>query len=702
MATEITVGIAGAAGDGLDRTGDTLARTAARLGLHVYTYNSYQSLIRGGHTWLRLRLSEEKIDNHGDHLTVLVALNQDGIERHAREVEAGGAIIFNGARLHCDPVLVPKGVTLVPLPVPDLTAKLGKLLPVMQNTAALGALLHLAGFELEATAEILLETFKKKGQEIIDQNVGVLRAGYEHAARTAATLGHRWSFSRKRRPVVTGNHMMALGAVAGGCKFYSAYPMSPASFILHWLAAHSEKLGVVVKQCEDELAVVNVAIGAGHAGVRSMCATSGGGFALMSEAIGMAGMLETPVVVVNVQRGGPSTGLPTKSEQGDLNQVFGASQGDYPRVIIAPRDATDAFHSTVEALNLAESFQLPVTLLSDLLLGEHRSTIDPEAISSDVPIERGEWVTAPTPDDAANGGYKRYALTPSGISPRARPGRAGCIHVSGTDDHDEYGVLISDEHTNPAIRRKMHEKRMRKVEGVRARLQPPVLEGPAQADVTLVGWGSTWSVIHEAAEQLNRGGVATSQLHFKYLYPFHDREARAILQGCRRTVVAENNFTGQFARHLRAETGFTVDHVLVRYDGEPFEPAWIAQRVRDFLEGRPVDLQVAEHEAREMAYHHIRIHMHDRARPARLQAVAGSGYGEPLWVVELVDRNDGKPEGMLIIGRDTGSNYGWHPGDPSLLGETATAEFVTSLGASYRANHSGGDAGARVPQDRTY
>jgi 2-oxoglutarate ferredoxin oxidoreductase subunit alpha len=694
MATEITVGIAGAAGDGLDRTGDTLARTAARLGLHLYTYNSYQSLIRGGHTWLRLRLAEEKVDNHGDHLNVLVALNQDGIERHAREVEPGGAIVFNGARFQCDPVLVPKGVALVPLPVPEMTAKLGKLPPVMQNTAALGALLHLIGFDLEATAEILLETFKKKGQEIIDQNVGVLRAGYEHAARTAPTLGYHWTFSRKRRPVVTGNHMMALGAVAGGCKFYSAYPMSPASFILHWLAAHSEKVGVVVKQAEDELAVVNLAIGAGHAGVRSMCATSGGGFALMSEAIGMAGMIETPVVVVNVQRGGPSTGLPTKTEQGDLNQVFGASQGDYPRVIIAPRDATDCFHSTVEALNLAESFQLPVTLISDLLLGEHRSTVDPEAISSDVPIERGEWVTALGPDAAGNGGYKRYALTPSGVSPRMRPGQAGGIHVSGTDDHDEYGVLISDEHTNPAIRRKMHEKRMRKMEGVRARLQPPVLEGPASAEVTLIGWGSTWSAIHEAAARLTRDGVAASQLHFKYIHPFHAREARAILEKCRRTVVVENNFTGQFARHLRAESGFGVDHVLTRYDGEPFEPLWIAERVRAFLEGRPVDLQVAEHEAREMAYHYIRIHMHDRTRPGRLQAVAESEYGEPLWVVELVNRADGKPEGMLVIGRDTGALHGWHPAVPSLLGEAETAAFATGIVAPPRGGPTAGAAGA--------
>jgi 2-oxoglutarate ferredoxin oxidoreductase subunit alpha len=448
--------------------------------------------------------------------------------------------------------------------------------------------------------------------------------------------------------------------VAAGCKFYSAYPMSPASSILHWLAAHSENCGVLVKQAEDELAVVNLAIGAGHAGVRAMCATSGGGFALMSEAIGMAGMIETPVVIVNVQRGGPSTGLPTKSEQGDLNQAIGASQGDFPRVIIAPRDAADCFHTSVEAFNLAETFQLPVIVLSDLLLGEHRSTVDPEAISSDVPIERGQWVDALRPEDRDNGGYKRYALTPSGISPRARPGREGMIHVSGTDDHDEKGILISDEHTNPAIRRKMHEKRMRKMEGVRARLRPPALEGPAEAQVTLIGWGSSWSVIHEAAARLTEEGVKTNQLHFKYLHPFHGAQATAILERCRRTIVVESNFTGQFARHLRAESGFSVDHVLTRYDGEPFEPAYITRRVRAFLEGRPVDLEVEEHEAREMAYHYIRIHMQDKTRPGRLRKVAAAEYGEPVWEVELVGRAAGTPEGLLVIGRETGSTYGSH------------------------------------------
>lgn len=459
--------------------------------------------------------------------------------------------------------------------------------------------------------------------------------------------------------------MTALGAVAAGCKFYSAYPMSPASFILHWLAAHSEKLGVVVKQAEDELAVVNLAIGAGHAGVRAMCATSGGGFALMSEAIGMAGMIETPVVVVNVQRGGPSTGLPTKSEQGDLNQVLGASQGDYPRVIIAPRDALDCFHTAVEAFNLAETFQLPVIVIYDLLLGEHRSTVDPELISHEVRIERGEWVTALAPEASLDGGYKRYLLTPSGVSPRGRVGTEGLMHVSATDDHDEKGVLISDEHTNAAIRRKMHEKRMRKMEGVRARLQPPALEGPAQAEVTLVGWGSTWSVIREAAAQLTQAGIPTNHLHFKYIHPFHGAEARAILQKCKRTIAVENNFSGQFARHLRAESGFGVDHLLTRYDGEPFEPAYIARRVQAWLKGRPLDLKVEEDEAREMAYHYVRIHMQDKARPARLEQAQSARYAEPVWRVELVSRADGKPEGTLVIGMDTGSMYGWRRADAS-------------------------------------
>jgi len=244
------------------------------------------------------------------------------------------------------------------------------------------------------------------------------------------------------------------------------------------------------------------------------------------------------------------------------------------------------------------------------------------------------------------------------------------MHVAATDDHDEKGILISDEHTNAAIRRKMHEKRMRKMELVRARLAPPVLEGPADAEVTLVGWGSTASVIAEAAAQLTASELPANRLHFKHLHPFHGAEAREILDRCKRTIVVENNFTGQFARHLRAESGFDVDHVVTRYDGEPFEPAYIVRRVRALLEGRPISLAVEEHEAREMAYHYIRLHMQDRTRPQSLTQKR-DGYPEPVWELELVDRSNGRPEGTLVIGMDTGSLYGCMP--PVLTNAAALA-----------------------------
>src|SRR3989449_1728330 len=449
MEREFTVGIGGAAGDGLDKSGDTLAKGVSRMGLYVYAYNSYQSIIRGGHIWLRVRIGEKKVHSHGDHLNLLIALNQDTVERHAREVEPGGLVLYNSDRFTCETSLLRDGVLGRPVPVNEITNTLGRVLPIMQNTVLLGALIYLVRLEFDSTVGVLADTFGHKGQAVIDQNVKILRGGFDYAKEHFVPLmKDAWKFSRIRRPFVTGNELFALGAVMAGCKFYSAYPMTPASSILHWMASHGEKCGVVVKQCEDELAVMNMAIGAGHAGVRAMCGTSGGGFALMTEAIGMAGMIEAPVVVVEVQRGGPSTGIPTKTEQADLNQVFGASQGDYPRAIIAPADEEDCFRSTVEAFNLAEKYQMPVTIISDLLLSEHPETVSPESLKVNVPIERGELVTSWN----GNGKYKRYAFTPSGISPRALPGTEGTLYVAATDDHDEEGILISDVFTSPPVR----------------------------------------------------------------------------------------------------------------------------------------------------------------------------------------------------------------------------------------------------------
>ncbi|MFQ5930733.1 MAG: 2-oxoacid:acceptor oxidoreductase subunit alpha, partial [Acidobacteriota bacterium] len=530
-----------AAGDGLDKSGDTIARTAGRLGLYIYAYSSYQSIIRGGHIWLRIRIGENKPYSHGDHLNVLIALNQDAIERHAREVEEGGAILYNSDRFNCPTLLVRDNVLTVPLPVTEITKPIGKLPPIMQNTVMAGALLFLLDFDFDMMVEVLGDTFAHKGPEVIEKNVAVARAGYDYAKEHFVPLGYEWNFSRIRRPFTTGNEVFALGAVAAGCKFYSAYPMTPASSILHWMASHGEKCGVVVKQCEDELGVVNMAIGAGYAGVRAMCATSGGGFALMTEAIGQAGMIEAPVVVINVQRGGPSTGIPTKTEQADLNQVYGASQGDYPRVIMAPTDTADCYHSAVEAFNLAEKYQLPVLIISDLLLSEHPETVERDAMKPDVPIERGELVTE-WPD--GNGPFRRYKMTKSGISPRALPGTLNTVHVAPTDDHDEQGILISDMFTSPPVRRKIQEKRMRKMELIGRELAPPETYGPEDADVTLIGWGSTKGVIREAVDKLNAAGIKANQLQVKYLVPFQTEEVKAILAKSKRTFCVEVNYTG--------------------------------------------------------------------------------------------------------------------------------------------------------------
>ena len=649
--TNITLGIGGAAGDGLDKTGDALAKTAARLGLSVYAYNSYQSVIRGGHIWLRLRLGQEKVESHGDQLNALIALNQDSIERHAPEVEPGGAVLFNADKLRVN-IPLRDNVITVPLPITELSRSLGRIQPVMQNTVALGALLFLLGLDFEVAAGVLTDTFAHKGKPVVDQNIGLARAGYDYARERLVPLGCQWSFSRKHRPFITGNEAFSLGAVAAGCKFYSAYPMTPASSILHWMAAHAERCGVVVKQCEDELAVINMAIGAGLAGVRALCGTSGGGFALMTEAIGQAGMIEAPVVIIEVQRGGPSTGIPTKTEQGDLNQVFGASQGDFPRIIIAPTHTADCFPTAVEAFNLAEKYQLPVIIISDLLLSEHPETIEPEALEATVPIDRGELVTQWREED---GRYKRYAFTPSGISPRALPGTANTLHVAASDEHDEEGILISDMFTNPAVRRKIAEKRMRKLDLALRDLPTPQLVGPAAAEVTLIGWGSTEGVIREAVAQLAATGIRANHLQVKYLFPFHVREVSEILSRSKRTICIEANATGQFARHLRAETGYSVHDRILKYDGEPFEPHHITEQVQAILEGHPRSLEVTPAEAREFAYHYIRTHLNEEARPGRIEKADGDGRGEPVWRIEIIHRDSGKKQGELCVGINTGS-----------------------------------------------
>src|SRR5437867_784138 len=597
--------IGGENGQGIASTGDILARIFARRGLNVDAYNAYQSIIRGGHTFLTVRASDGLVRSMGDKLDVLIPLNQDSMDRHLRLMQAGTRVVYDGDKLK--PGEAAAGVQLCPMPMKQLCGA-NKL---AANTAALGATLQMLGIESEPLEAAITRQFKKKGDAVIAENVGIARGGYDYAAQNFQPFPFKTPRLDKPKGIITGNIATAMGGAAAGVKFYAAYPMSPSTGVLMWMATHARELGILVRQVEDEIGVMNMVIGAAHTGCRAMCATSGGGFALMTEAVGMAGMIETPIICIDVQRAGPATGVPTKTEQGDLWQVLGAGQGDYPRIVVAPTSQLDLFRTIPELFNLCDKYQCPGLVLADLLISEGTASVDPVDLNFSVKIERGELIlrngngadngsgaiAAANPASGYNDNtYLRYKNTESGISPRAVPGVPGYICTAATDEHDEDGTLISDEFTNPQKRRMMVEKRARKMQGVIKDIAPPKLVGPEKADVTLVGWGSTEGVIREAVEKLaGEEGVVANQLAIKWIVPLHAAEISAIFGRSKNVMLIENNQSGQFARYLRSETGFAAHGHIRKYDAEPFMPHHIVEAVKAQLAGK-TRLSIPVHE----------------------------------------------------------------------------------------------------------
>ncbi len=575
---DFALAIGGAAGQGIATPGNILARIFVRRGIHLNAYNAFQSIIRGGHIFLTIRLRDRYPETHGDKLDLLVCLNQDTMNRHLGLLGPGACAIYNSDAIQ--PGDAADGVQLCPMPVVDLTS--GNRNRLIQNTVGLGVIVSLLRLDFDVLAAALKLQFQRKGSAVVDENVSVAEAGYQFAEDNFDPFPTRAPEGPKPLAVWTGNDALAMGGAAAGCKFYCAYPMSPSTGVLHWMAMNAPELGIMVRQVEDEIGVANMAIGAAHAGCRSMCATSGGGFALMTEAIGASAMMEIPVVFINVQRAGPSTGVPTKTEQGDLWQMLGASQGDFQRFIVAPKDALDAFNTIPEVFNLTDRYQCPGMVLSDLLISEGTFSVDPDEIDFQPPIDRGRLITEHSPTD----GYKRYLDTDDGVSPRAIPGLEGYVHVVATDEHDEDGVLISDEFTNPHKRRQMVEKRDRKFAKVLEDIEAPQLEGPAVPEATLVGWGSTYGVIKEAIGQLKEQGVQVNHLPIKWIVPLHGDAILETLGRAKRTIIVENNHSGQFARYLRGETGFVADGHIRKYDGEPFMPHHIVEAVLEQLRGK--------------------------------------------------------------------------------------------------------------------
>ena len=578
--SEISVRTGGAAGDGIASVGDVLGKSLSRMGLHVFGLNAYQSVIRGGHVWFQARASSDPIHSQGDQADVLFALNKETAQIHLPTMNAGSTIVYDPEKFDLADGELPVGTKKLAVPTLEIGRKYSNQ-SILQNAAGMGATAYLVGIPFPILQQTLADSFGRKKGDVADWNIGAAGDGYRFAEKHSGANDHAVKPVGPPKLLMTGNAAIALGAAAAGCKFYAAYPMTPASTILHWLAAHARQLGIVVKQAEDEIAVVNMAIGASYAGVRSMCATSGGGFALMVEGIGMAGMTETPLVVVESQRSGPSTGLPTKTEQGDLNMMLGAGQGDFPRAILAPSDAGEAFRATVKAFQLAEDWQTPIIVASDFHLSESVMTVEREEVPFPGPIPSLYTV------EPNGGDYKRYAYTESGVSPRALPGQLGLQFKAGSDEHDERGRLISDVLSGVPIwvaeRAKMMDKRMRKLEGLRAAGPVPSLEGPGDAALTFVAWGSTVGAIRDATYLLQAKGITTNLVRIPQVYPLATSVLIPLLSHTRMTLLVEANFSGQLGHLIRAETGVALPHRFLKYDGEPFTPGEITQKALEVV-----------------------------------------------------------------------------------------------------------------------
>ena len=584
MATrEMTFKIGGEAGQGVESSGAGFAKAFARAGWHVFGTQDYYSRIRGGHNFYQIRVGETPLYSHVESIDLLLALTQEAVDHHCDEVVPGGGVICEECLEVDCATLDERDVSYFPIPLTDIAEEQGGA-EVMRNTAALGAAAGLTGFPFEVMSSVIEDNFSKKGTEAVQVNLRVAEAAYRFAQDR---FGEGFDYELPRiedappRMIMDGNQALALGALLGGCKFVAGYPMTPATSVLQWMAAHGDRYGVVVKHTEDEIAAMMMIIGAAHMGVRAMAPTSGGGFALMTEGLGLAGMTETPIVVVEAQRPGPATGLATRTEQGDLLFVLHASQGEFPRIILSPGTIEECFDAGWRAFNLAETYQCPVIILSDNFLANSVRTIEKDALDfSGVHIDRGQLLTEDDLD-ALEGEYLRYAYTESGISPRALPGHPKTVYQATGNEHSPDGQLTEE----PEPRRLQVEKRLAKLKSALAEMRGPVPYGPKKAETTLVGWGSTYGPLRETVDLLTDQGASANMLHIRDVWPFPADILREALSDAQRTVMVEGNAMGQMASLIEAHTGVNIDHHIRRYDGRPFSPQYIMARLEEVHNG---------------------------------------------------------------------------------------------------------------------
>lgn len=588
--------IGGEAGFGVNSSGLLFAKYCLRNGLYAFEYSEYPSLIRGGHQTSQVSVDTKLVTSEHFVVDVLLAMNKASVELHVAELSDASAVIFDSGQFSLSSpqeVLGKKStnVTFIGVPLTEIAIEIGGL-NIFRNVVGLGASIALLDGDLSVLFDLLAQEFGKKNEEVVELNRRAAQSGYDyvkmHHSGLMTTFQHRLvkQTSLDRAMVVSGNESIGIGAVRGGVTFYAGYPMTPSSTLLSFMAANQYDYNYVVKHAEDEIAVVNMTIGASFAGARAMCATSGGGLALMGEGIGLAAITETPLTVVNVQRPGPATGLPTWTDQGDLRFVLHAAQGEFLRVVAAPGDMEECYITIQQCLNWAEKYQIPTIVLSDKWLAESHAVV-PAFVPDAIPIERGKLVLKSDEYGTFNkfsadtSQYARYTPTHDGVSPRTVPGVIGGVFLANSDEHEEHGYTSEESE----VRMEQVDKRMMKLHPLLKEMPDPKIYGNEHSSILLIGWGSVKGPMLEAIKMVERElDTSVAFMHFVYMWPFPKDAMRDALEKYRRVILVENNSQGQLGGLIAQMTGNLIHERWLKYDGRPFWPEELKEKIINVIE----------------------------------------------------------------------------------------------------------------------
>jgi 2-oxoglutarate ferredoxin oxidoreductase subunit alpha len=550
---DYTILVGGAAGQGIDTVIHLLERTVKRHGYYVFTYKNFMSMVRGGHNFMQVRFSDRPISTYSSKLDMIFALNEETIMLHRDRLKPDGVVILDRE--------IATAEEFNHLPLIQVAKELNN--QKVYPTIGFGALVNYFGLSLDVAENVIDDVL---GTKISDINKQALLKGYE-------MLDRKYQLEKRedKHILINGNQAFALGAIAAGCKYYCGYPMTPSSSVMTYISAKSEEMGIVVDQIEDEVGALNMALGASYAGVRAMTGSSGGGFALMTEALSLAGIIETPIVVFNAQRPGPATGLSTRSEQADLRFMIHAGHGEFPRMVIALRTPDDAFYQTARAFNLAEKYQIPVLIMTEEYLADYSTTLEPFDFSK-IKIER----YLATEEDITDERYKRYKFTKDGISPRLIPGKIkGQVVLVDSHEHNEYGNIEEDAEN----RTKMMDKRMKKLEELMGDIQEPWFIGDGEPENLIVCWGATYGAVKEAVDRLKTQGKSFGALIYGDIWPFPAKKLNEIGRTAKRIIDIEQNATGQLESLINEKTDIKCTHRILKYDGRPLNADEIIERL---------------------------------------------------------------------------------------------------------------------------